>query len=204
MDFAPYQSSTPETARSPTGSTPRTSLDYAFRRTSISALPPQSPSLYPPSRFQQPEPPLSPPLQHPQPQRSSIPNRLSLSGAFPGADGSREVLVEFETSLGIRLDYEACLAYILLPPAGAVILLAVERKSDYVRFHAWQSSLLFSAMAVLHFMFLWSKLFSTSLMVAELAAIAWLSFRAYKDADSLDRYEVFLVGPLASKILDDD
>jgi hypothetical protein len=50
-------------------------------------------------------------------------------------EGGREGrLNEFETSLPIRLDYEACLAYLLLPPAGGVLLLVVERKSDYVRY----------------------------------------------------------------------
>jgi len=32
------------------------------------------------------------------------------------------------------LDYEACLAYLLLPPAGGVLLLVLEQKSDYVRY----------------------------------------------------------------------
>ncbi|KAI4150081.1 MAG: hypothetical protein LQ340_004273, partial [Diploschistes diacapsis] len=40
----------------------------------------------------------------------------------------------FETSLPMRLDYEAVAAYVLLPPAGAVLLLLVEHKSDYVRY----------------------------------------------------------------------
>lgn len=40
----------------------------------------------------------------------------------------------FETSLPLRLDYEAMLAYLLLPPAGGVLLLLVEHKSDYVRY----------------------------------------------------------------------
>lgn len=39
----------------------------------------------------------------------------------------------FETSLPLRLDYEAMLAYLLLPPAGGVLLLVLEHKSDYVR-----------------------------------------------------------------------
>lgn len=39
----------------------------------------------------------------------------------------------FETSLPMRMDYEAMLAYLLLPPAGAVLLLLTEHKSDYVR-----------------------------------------------------------------------
>lgn len=48
----------------------------------------------------------------------------------------------FETSLGLNLGVEAALAYLLLPPAGGVVLLLFEHKSDYVRFHAWQSALL--------------------------------------------------------------
>lgn len=58
------------------------------------------------------------------------------SGGSAGAGyggGNREGLHEFETSLPLRLDYEACLAYLLLPPAGGMLLLVLERKSDYVR-----------------------------------------------------------------------
>lgn len=44
----------------------------------------------------------------------------------------------FETSLPMRMDYEAMLAYLLLPPAGAVFLLLMEHKSDYVRWVAWK------------------------------------------------------------------
>ena len=49
--------------------------------------------------------------------------------------GARQGMVsEFDTSLGLRLDYEACLAYLAVPPIGAIILLIMERKSDYVRY----------------------------------------------------------------------
>ncbi|TGO85088.1 hypothetical protein BPOR_0433g00090 [Botrytis porri] len=82
----------------------------------------------------------------------------SVSGGAGYGGGSRDGLHEFETSLPLRLDYEACLAYLLLPPAGGVLLLVLERKSDYVRFHAWQSALLFTAMFVVHLMFSWSEL----------------------------------------------
>jgi len=50
-----------------------------------------------------------------------------------GATRGRDALNDFETSLPLRLDYEACLAYVLLPPAGGVLLLLLEWKSDYVR-----------------------------------------------------------------------
>lgn len=51
-----------------------------------------------------------------------------MPGSYPAAEIS-----EFDTSLGLRLDYEACLAYLALPPLGAVALLILERNSDYVR-----------------------------------------------------------------------
>jgi len=56
------------------------------------------------------------------------------NGGFGGdIESGRGRLNEFDTSLPIRLDYEACLAYLLLPPAGGVLLLVMEQKSDYVR-----------------------------------------------------------------------
>lgn len=143
--FAPYQAEPPEAARSPDIISPRASLE---RR-------PYSPGNYQ-SRSNQASPP---PLQHPQPQRNwqasgySIPSpsnfqqspSLLPGGARPGEGGGyfggiggglaahREGINEFDTSLGIRLDYEACLAYLALPPLGAIVLLILERKSDYVR-----------------------------------------------------------------------
>jgi len=106
--------------------------------------------------------------------------------------------------LPIRLDYEACLAYLLLPPAGGVLLLLLEHKSDYVRFHAWQSSLLFTCLFVLHLIFSWSTFFSWVIFLGDLGLIGYLTYRAYTDADTLDRCEVPLFGPLASRILDDE
>ncbi|KAL1624741.1 hypothetical protein SLS56_007625 [Neofusicoccum ribis] len=50
-------------------------------------------------------------------------------GAVGGARGDLDL---FETRLGIRMDWEACLAYLLLPPAGGVLLLVLEHRSDYV------------------------------------------------------------------------
>lgn len=54
-------------------------------------------------------------------------------GGWISPGGGRENLDLFETRLGIRMDWEACLAYLLLPPAGGVVLLVVEHRSDYVR-----------------------------------------------------------------------
>ena len=111
LNFAPYQSASPETNRA------------------LSPPPPDNRSTSPAGRrsFSPPSGVRSPPLQPP------------ISSAWSGAgyrdieSGGREGLNEFETSLPLRLDYEACLAYLLLPPAGGVLLLVLEHKSDYVR-----------------------------------------------------------------------
>ncbi|KAJ4416384.1 hypothetical protein N0V85_002304 [Neurospora sp. IMI 360204] len=126
-------------------------------------------------------------------------------GDYFNALGAREGMVsEFDTSLGLRLDYEACLAYLAVPPLGAILLLILERKSDFVRFHAWQSSLLFTALFVLHLLISWSSFLSWVLFLADLALVGWLVVNAYRDADTLDRYEVPIFGPIASGILDDE
>ena len=127
MDFAPYQSSPPEHGRV-------ASPDYVSSpRASHDARRPFSP---PSAAVRSP-----PPLQHPQPQRGwtgfdgqtsgwagGSQQQNPMPGAFPPAEVS-----EFDTSLGLRLDYEACLAYLACPPLGAIVLLILERNSDYVR-----------------------------------------------------------------------
>ncbi|KAH7039604.1 uncharacterized protein B0I36DRAFT_372 [Microdochium trichocladiopsis] len=208
MDFAPYQSSPPEHNRpwSPEGSTggatsPRASYDNGNRR-------PFSPNQYQyqaGGRAGNNGVSSPPPLQHPQPQRQWSSSAFAPgagaaeagvglgSGGGGGDGGYTDHIAEFDTSLGIRLDYEACLAYLALPPIGAIILLILERKSDYVRFHAWQSSLLFTAVFVLHLIFSFSTFLGWVIFLADLGLMAFLTLKAYRDADTLDRY--VYIGP---------
>lgn len=113
-------------------------------------------------------------------------------------------LEAFQTSLPIRLDYEAMLAYLLLPPAGGVFLLLVEHKSDYVRFHAWQGSMLFSILFVLHLCFSPSRILSWMLFVVDLVLMAFLASRAYRDVDTLEHFELPILGRLANRWVDDE
>lgn len=122
MDFAPYQDSSPETHRalSPPPNEGRRSFSPGIR----------SPPLVSPNGTRPSANPWEPVSS------SSIAHNSSSAFGNDGTDleGGREGrLNEFETSLPIRLDYEACLAYLLLPPAGGVLLLVLEQKSDYVR-----------------------------------------------------------------------
>ncbi|KAI1351544.1 hypothetical protein F5Y01DRAFT_122389 [Xylaria sp. FL0043] len=215
MDFAPYQSSPPEHNRPfspPVGegtTSPRASLD---QRRSFSPSQRNFAAYSPP------------PLQHPQPQRSwhagyasedGFGNGMGMgagasasasagAGGGIGLAGNGDFVSEFDTSLGIRLDYEAVLAYIGLPPLGAIILLILERKSDYVRFHAWQSSLLFTAIFVIHLLFSWSSFLTWLFVLGDIMLMGLLAVHAHRDADTLDRFEVPIFGNIASRILDDE
>jgi uncharacterized membrane protein len=92
------------------------------------------------------------------------------------------------------------------------------------RFHAWQSSLLFTFMFVVHVIFSWSSILSWLIFVGDLGLIGLLTYKAYVDGElhfaeksedhsnyvlislaaTLDRYEIPFFGPLATSILDDE
>ena len=119
MDFAPYQDTTPEANRA---------LSPPPRRSSSRSPNPRSPpsqNRAGPNTFSSAT--LPPP--------SHFSDEPQTGGGFGAGDveGGRLNVNLFETSLPIRLDYEAMLAYLLLPPAGGVFLLVMEHKSDYVR-----------------------------------------------------------------------
>jgi uncharacterized membrane protein len=205
VNFAPYQSSPPESTRvaspplrSPTASPKlhqpkpqRNNSSIADREDPWAAarahrLP--SPSQYADEEYTD--------LENGQ-QNDYLDNR----GEAPIYTGNANI---FETSLGISLQLEAALAYLLLPPAGGVVLLIFEQKSDYVRFHAWQSALVFSALFMVHIIFSWTKFISYMLLVVDLLLIGWLTWGAYRNADTLDRVEVPFFGRLASSFVDDE
>jgi uncharacterized membrane protein len=140
-------------------------------------------------------------LPYPDEFANPAPTRPSIVGA--DLERARN-LEAFETSLPLRIDQEAVLAYLLLPPAGGVLLLILEHKSDYVRFHAWQSSMLFSAIFVLHLILSWSKILSWMLFAIDLVLIAFLSMHAYRDVDTLDHFEVPIIGRLANSFVDSE
>lgn len=120
MDFAPYQDTSPETTRA---------LSPPPRRSNSRSPNPRSP---PPQNRPSTDPFSSAALPPP----SHFSDEARSNGGFGGGDveGGRLNVNLFETSLPIRLDYEAMLAYLLLPPAGGVFLLVTEHKSDYVRY----------------------------------------------------------------------
>nr|OQO32447.1 hypothetical protein B0A51_00235 [Rachicladosporium sp. CCFEE 5018] len=204
--FAPYQSSPPESTRalspplrSPTAS-PKIHAPKPQRNISSIA---DREDPWAAARAQQ----LPSPSQYADEEYTDLesggrPNDYIGSRPQPTAyTGNTSV---FETSLGLSLRVEAILAYLLLPPAGGVVLLIFEQKSDYVRFHAWQSALVFSAMFLVHIIFSWVRWLSWVLFVGDLVLIGWLTWGAWKHAETLDRVEVPFFGRLASSFVDDE
>lgn len=109
MNFAPYQDESPEIERALSPPT----LDGRVK---------------------------SPALQSPR-ASTDLPSPSHFAGGGHGntgygrdLEGGHVSLGAFETSLPIRMDVEAALAYLLLPPAGGLFLLLAEHKSDYVRY----------------------------------------------------------------------
>ncbi|KAI9717259.1 MAG: hypothetical protein M1812_004786 [Candelaria pacifica] len=125
MDFAPYQDQSPETTRtlSPSPQDGRRSRSFSPSQRSAPVHQPTSKAFettipQPPNRYSDEESGLA-----------SNGGR----GITGGFEDTRAYINQFETSLPLRLDYEAMLAYLVLPPAGGVFLLLFEHKSDYVR-----------------------------------------------------------------------
>ncbi|KAI9208462.1 uncharacterized protein BJ171DRAFT_577562 [Polychytrium aggregatum] len=121
----------------------------------------------------------------------------SFTGFPPSGLDQAERVNKYETQLPIRLDIEAALCYFLGAFTG-VALLILETKNDYVRFHAWQSCLLFTPYFILQFVFSFvSSSLSWLLFFAEIGLIAWLGYKAAIGADNLERYQLPFIGPIA-------
>ena len=93
-----------------------------------------------------------PPEEHPPPMASNTQNKnsrlpspgdfennvgvnpASCAGFGNGLGSDERNYDVFSTSLPMRVDVEAMIAYLLLPPAGCAVLLMFEHKSDYVRY----------------------------------------------------------------------
>ncbi|KAF3938016.1 hypothetical protein ABW19_dt0209547 [Dactylella cylindrospora] len=158
-DWAPYQSTDPEAQRSTLRSPPPGASLLSPRYDSSHSNPWGESRSYSPSNVIQPE------------------NAGPSTGGF---GGNREFVNQFDTSLPLRMDVEAALAYLVLPPAGGVVLLLLEHNSDYVRFFSWV------------------------IFVVDIGLMGYLSVRAYRDADTLDRFEIPYFGAWASSFVDEE
>jgi len=123
-------------------------------------------------------------------------------GAVEEAEGHEN---QWETRYGLRVDVMAACAY-LLGPASALLLLIVETRNDFVRFHAYQSALLTVPLitirifvSLLRFPSWIRTMFTFLIILSQL----YMAFRAYFDAsrNGLARFQLPYIGPIADRWL---
>jgi len=117
-------------------------------------------------------------------------------GGYPSTAGIGGGHDQYETVFGWRVDVEAAAGY-ALGPLLAIVLLILETKNDYVRFHAWQSLLLGAGLAILHLILAFSHFLTVVLVLIDIAAYGQLAYRAFRDGDTLERYFLPRIGELA-------
>lgn len=99
---------------------------------------------------------------------------------------------------------ETALVPTMCRPEGSVVGLQPDPQLTAIRFHAWQSALLFTAVFIIHLIFSWSVFFGWLLFLCDLGLIVFLTLKAYRDADMLDRFEVPFFGQIASRFVDEE
>ncbi|AFK22883.1 DUF4870 domain-containing protein [Pyrococcus sp. ST04] len=104
------------------------------------------------------------------------------------------------TSLGLEENVEAALSYIAGFISG-VILLALEKDSEFVRFHAMQSTVTFLGLFILWALFSWIPFFGWFFVVIIkiTALIAWIIgiIKAYQG----EMFKFPIAGELAENLL---
>ncbi|MEO6212797.1 MAG: hypothetical protein ABIP65_04140 [Vicinamibacterales bacterium] len=103
-----------------------------------------------------------------------------------------------KTATGLDQNVAAALAYVLGWISGIAFLL-VEPSNTFVRFHAWQSIIVFGALSIAWFVSLALGLifwFFAFVVIPPLSAILWLllMFKAYRG----ERYKLPFAGDMAS------
>ncbi|KAI3645163.1 hypothetical protein MP228_011327 [Amoeboaphelidium protococcarum] len=111
---------------------------------------------------------------------------------------------KYETALPIRIDIEAALCYALGVFSG-ILFLVFEYKNAYVRFHAYQSSLVFVTMLLFHLIFTLASLsFTWLLYLLDVGLIVGLMYKAYINGQTLVRYRLPFFGDLADRWTESD
>ncbi|KAJ3407527.1 hypothetical protein HDV05_005393 [Chytridiales sp. JEL 0842] len=139
---------------------------------------------------------------HPYSPTGGISGFVHPTLAQAAEDGER--VNKYETRLGMRLDMEAAAAYLLGAFSG-VLLLILETRNDYIRFHAWQSTLTFLTLGVLQFFLaLFSTFLAWVVVFVQIGLMGYGAYCAYTNADTLLRIEFPYVGPVASNWVDSE
>ncbi|PVV04320.1 hypothetical protein BB560_001182 [Smittium megazygosporum] len=119
------------------------------------------------------------------------------SSSSDQVDQEQHVAVSrYATVVPIRIDIEAALCYVFFCFSG-VLLLIFERENDFIRFHAYQSTLL-SISSFFSILVLGSVFGSyTIFFIIAFILNFYMAYRAYKDSSTLDYYLLPVIGKVA-------
>ncbi|KAI9298523.1 hypothetical protein K502DRAFT_339327 [Neoconidiobolus thromboides FSU 785] len=150
---------------------------------------------------------FSPYTSAPEENRGSyqpIGDDVSSSRVPVNPEEGREAFNVYETSTPLPFDVEAALCYLLGCISG-VLFLIIEKKNDYVRYHAWQACILGVFSLLLHFVFgLISSFLYYTLFLGSVVLSFFLAYRAYIDANTLVRFQLPYIGQFAAKWTDEE
>lgn len=104
------------------------------------------------------------------------------------------------SSTGLDTNIAALLSYLVGFITGLVFLL-VEKKSDFVKFHAMQSIVIFGGLFIINFVIGWIPLLGTliNFLIGVAAFVLWimLMIKAYQG----ERFKLPVVGDIAEDLL---
>ncbi|KAJ9060059.1 hypothetical protein DSO57_1034923 [Entomophthora muscae] len=128
----------------------------------------------------------------------------SSNQAATSAEEGRGAFNAYETSTQIPYEIEAALVYLLGCLTG-ILFLIIEQKNDYVRFHAWQASILGVITLLLQgFVAMTLSFLNWPLFIVLVLLAVFLAYQAYSDANSLVRYHLPYLGFYAAKWTDEE
>jgi uncharacterized membrane protein len=151
----------------------------------------------------QPEPPPPPPVYQAAPVQPQAPPQSAYNAPAGGYQQPLGATTSGESSTGLSANVAALIAYFGWWVTG-IIFLILEKKSQFVRFHAAQSIVVFGAISIINvilsvaFSRFWvlSGLLSGVLWIAGFALWVLLMYKAYRG----ETYKLPIAGDIANSI----
>ncbi|PVV04990.1 hypothetical protein BB560_000491 [Smittium megazygosporum] len=100
------------------------------------------------------------------------------------------------TAFNLPENVLAPLAYLFGFPS-AVLLLVVEKNSEYVRFHAWQSAIMNLMLFAIYILVTFLSFLSGIVSIAVFFLYVYTIYRAFKDAPSQTLFKLPIIGQIA-------
>lgn len=98
------------------------------------------------------------------------------------------------TSVGLEENVEGALCYLLGFITG-ILFYFLEKRSEFVRFHATQSTILFIGLCILSYLFMFVPFLGSVISIISLLLWLFLMYKAYEG----ERYKLPVVGDLAEQ-----